>query len=336
MWARTPRRPPLASPVGLPDYTVVSPVRNEEALLSRTADSLIAQRHRPREWVIVENGSTDGTLDLARSYAAAHDWITVIDAGPNLGTSYATPPVRAFNIGFESLRDPPEIIAKLDGDLFLPPHYFEWVAMAFGRDPRAGIVGGVNLAHDGERWMPEPESWHNARGNNKAYRTACLREIGGLRPRMGWDGIDEYGARARGWNVHVLDELSVLHYRRIGDKLGWRKSRWEEGEGAYYMGYRSDFLAMRAAYRMVTGHPPILGGATMLAGFAASRLRGAPRFEEGPARKLLRDEQRSRMRALPQLAHSAPAIPLPEGGPAFWVGASSRRAGARPPAPSEG
>ena len=111
----------------------------------------------------------------------------------------------------------------------------------------------------------------------------------------------------------------MLHYRRIGDKLGWRKSRWGEGEGAYYMGYRTDFLALRAAYRMVASYPPVLGGLTILAAFLWCQLRRSPRFEELPARALLREEQRNRIGALPRRAHSADAPRLQDGGPAFWL-----------------
>jgi biofilm PGA synthesis N-glycosyltransferase PgaC len=338
-WRR--RRSKVPDEIGgheLPDYSVVSPVRNEAELLPRTAESLISQSHPPTQWVIVENGSTDDTLAVARAYADEYDWITVVDAGPDLGKGYATPPVRAFNIGREHLREQPTITAKLDGDLFLPPHYFRWVAQAFVRDPQAGIVGGVNLAHYGARWAPEPEAHHNARGNNKAYRTSCLDEIGGLRPLMGWDGVDEYGARARGWHVHVLSELLVLHYRRIGDKLGWRTSRWGEGEGAYYMGYRTDFLILRALYRMVVAYPPVFGGLTMMLAFFRSKLARAPQFEDMAARRLLHDEQVARMRVAPWHARSAAMRPLPDGGPAFWLRSafSSRRAYAARRGPSGG
>ena len=318
-WPRE-RRPSAGLPPGheLPDYAVITPIRNEAELLPRTAESLISQAHPPKQWVIVENGSTDNTLEVANAYAAEYDWITVIDAGGDLGKGYATPPVRAFNIGREHLRERPTITAKLDGDLFLPAHYFRWVMETFARDETAGIVGGVNLGFDGRTWAPEPEARHNARGSNKAYRTDTLDAIGGLRPLMGWDGIDEYGARARGWRVHVLTELTVLHYRRIGDKLGWRKSRWDEGEGAYYMGYRLDFFLLRVAYRMLVSHPPMLGGLWMLAGYLGCVLRRRPRFEEKEAVRLLHEEQRARMTALWR-ARSGEVPPPPGGGPAFWL-----------------
>ena len=54
----------------------------------------------------------------------------------------------------------------------------------------------------------------------KAYRRACLDEIGGLQASMGWDGIDEYSARARGWTSHPLTELVVLHSWDVAKATG--------------------------------------------------------------------------------------------------------------------
>ena len=45
-------------------YVVISPVRDEEAYLTFTINSMIAQTVRPSEWVIVNDGSTDGTAAI--------------------------------------------------------------------------------------------------------------------------------------------------------------------------------------------------------------------------------------------------------------------------------
>ena len=227
----------------LPTYAVVTPVRDEADHFARTAESIVSQTHRPQQWVVVDDGSTDGTREVAERYAAAHDWIDVISAEGAHERARGAPIVRAFQRGCDALREQPEVVVKLDGDLFLPPHYFEWVAETFARDPRAGIVGGVALIPEDGRWVPERGNVLNVNGVAKAYRVACLDEIGGLRPSMGWDGIDEYGARARGWHVRVLTELTLLHYRPRGSKQNPLKARWEEGRGNAYMGYLPELAA---------------------------------------------------------------------------------------------
>ena len=50
-------------------YVLISPCRNESAYMRRTLDSVVAQTLTPALWVIVDDGSTDGTPDVARRHA---------------------------------------------------------------------------------------------------------------------------------------------------------------------------------------------------------------------------------------------------------------------------
>ena len=321
--------------MALPSYSIISPVRDEADYLNVTAASIVSQTHRPQRWVIVDDGSTDGTHSIAERWAADHPWITVISSGSRHERTRGAPIVAAFRRGLRELDERPDVVVKLDGDLFLPAHYFEWVASVFERDPRAGVVGGTV-------WMPENGRWrldygttsHNVHGVAKAYRYACLEDIGGLRESMGWDGIDEYAARARNWHVHALGELSILHYKPRGSKQPPLRSRWEEGRGNAFMGYRWDFMLLRAAYRAMVERPRLLGGLALLAAFADARLRRLPQVPDPSAIAELRREQARRMRSLLRLQHDVePAAPLPGGGPAFWLRdrAATRRSTYRSP-----
>lgn len=313
----------------LPTYAIVSPVRDEAEHLPRTAESILAQAHRPLAWILVDDGSTDGTRELAERYAAAHPWIRVVDSGARHERGRGGPIVRAFRRGVAALDARPDVTVKLDGDLFLPAHYFAWVARAFADDPRAGIVGGVALVPDGAGgWVADRGRQQAVNGVAKAYRTDCLEEIGGLPASMGWDGIDEYAARARGWHVHVLTELAILHYRLRGSKQPWWRARWEEGRGNWFMGYRWDFLAVRVAYRMLVERPRIAGGLVLGAGFLHAAVTRAPQVDDARARALLRAEQGRRLRALAGRDRDGARRPaLPGGGPAYT--ATSRDTTAR-------
>jgi poly-beta-1,6-N-acetyl-D-glucosamine synthase len=300
----------------LPSYAVVSPVKDEERHFQRTAESLLAQTHRPLQWIVVDDGSSDRTFELACAYAHQHDWVTVIRSRASGRRERGAPIVHAFNQGLSSLATRPDFVVKLDGDLFLSSHYFEWVASTFAADPRAGVVGGVVFVNQDGQWVYDRVSRRTVHGAIKSYRSECLTDIGGLQESMGWDGIDEFGARARGWNVHVLSELAVLHYKTRGSAQSWLHARWEEGRGAHYMGYRASAVTYRVVYRMLVEHPPVLGGVVLALGFCWHSLLRRPQAEPR-ARRQLREEQKGLLRRRLGLARSAGA-PLPDGGPAFW------------------
>jgi poly-beta-1,6-N-acetyl-D-glucosamine synthase len=310
----------------LPTYVVISPVKDEAQHFGRTAEALIAQNHRPFKWIIVDDGSADRTFEIASAYAAQHDWIEVLRSREAGRRERGTPIVRAFNQGLGHIGPtPPDFVVKLDGDLFFPAHYFAWVAASFVRDPHAGVVGGIVFINEEGTWVYDQVSHRTVHGAIKSYRVECLNDIGGLHESMGWDGIDEYGARARGWNVHVLSELSVLHYKTRGSAQPWVRARWEEGKGAHFMGYRPGALIQRAGYRMLVEHPPIVGGIVLALGFVWHKLVGAPQAEPLAREQLQREQKGSLWRRIKRDAK--PASSLPGGGPAYWmtnIGSSDR------------
>ena len=312
----------------LPDYAVVTPVRDEAEHLPLMIESMLAQTHGPSRWVIVDDGSSDGTGEIARAAVERTPWITVVGSKPGGERARGAPVVRAFERGRAEIAEQYEFVAKLDGDLFLPAHYFEWVARTFQREQRAGIVGGRVLVHDGREWRAEHVGRHTVHGAVKSYRRACLEDIGGLRASMGWDGIDEYGAKARGWRVLPLGELQVLHYARRGSKQAWWRARLEEGRGAHFMGYLARFVLVRAAYRMVVEEPRVAGGLVLALGFLKAALARAPRVDDPLAVEMVRREQRERMRRLLRGAGVPPDVPT-AGGPSFWAQELARRDGER-------
>jgi poly-beta-1,6-N-acetyl-D-glucosamine synthase len=279
-------------------FAVVTPVRDEARFLPRTAASLVAQDLRPVEWVIVDDGSTDGTREIAERLAAEHAWIRVVGTGEDGERARGAKVVRAFRHGLAHVEAEHDVVVKLDGDLHLPAHYLAWVGAVFAREPRAGLVGGRLLVFDGREWRPDAVGRHTVHGAVKAYRRTAYDEIGGLQRSMFWDGIDEYALLARGWRVRVLSELTVLHYAARGSRQGWWRPRWEEGRGMRAVGYRTDFALARSAFRMAAERPRVLGGAVMLASFAWHGARGLPTVGDPLAVAALRDHQRRRLRAL--------------------------------------
>ena len=52
-------------------YVLITPAHNEERFIPKTLESMVAQTLLPERWIIVDDGSTDRTAEILRSYAQA-------------------------------------------------------------------------------------------------------------------------------------------------------------------------------------------------------------------------------------------------------------------------
>ena len=88
---------------------IVSPVYNEAGHLERTAQAIAAQERRPDRWVIVDDGSSDDTLEIARRWERELDFVTVLSAPQHEGDTgpdrlALAKEARAFNLGLRAGR----------------------------------------------------------------------------------------------------------------------------------------------------------------------------------------------------------------------------------------
>src|SRR5262245_41121242 len=59
-------------------YVLVTPARNEETFIRKTIESVINQTVPPVKWVIVDDGSTDSTAEIAKQYLPKYPWIEMV------------------------------------------------------------------------------------------------------------------------------------------------------------------------------------------------------------------------------------------------------------------
>ena len=140
-WSAAPR-PSLAAP---PRITVVTPSFNQGQFLEATIRSVLHQQYPNLEYVIVDGGSTDGTLDIIRRYES---WLAGWSSAPDDG------PAQAINRGLA--RATGDILCWLNADdLYLPGALWS-VAEVFARRPEAALIYGEGWYIDeaGERIEP--------------------------------------------------------------------------------------------------------------------------------------------------------------------------------------
>lgn len=273
-------------------YAVVSPVKNEEAFIGHTVESVLSQRVKPLEWVIVDDGSRDRTPEIVEGYAGRHPWIRLLRL-PGSERVRGGHIVRLFYEGYAALKSADlAFVVKLDADLSFGPDFFERALDCMARNPGLGITSGISHVRSGEAFVEEKSAEGHTLGACKVYRVKCLEDIGGLVEAMGWDGIDEIKARMRGWEAWPVPGLKVIHLRPEGLARGLFRSGMERGRGSYFMGYHPAFFALRALKCLLRSP---LDGLGMAAGYAGSLLGRKERIDDAEFIKELRSSQMKRL-----------------------------------------
>jgi poly-beta-1,6-N-acetyl-D-glucosamine synthase len=289
--------------VRLPHYTVITPVRNEAKFIGSTVAAMAVQTLPPRQWVIVDDGSTDGTDAILEAAAREHDWITVVRRADRGFRKSGGGVVEAFDDGYAAVRDSDwDFIVKLDGDLSFERDYFEQCLSRFADDPRLGIGGGtICILAGGVRQVDSPgDPPFHVRGATKIYRRTCWEQIAPLLRAPGWDTIDEVKANMHGWSTRTFAELTLVQHRTTGAVDGQWANWFKNGVANYATGYHPAFMLAKCVRRSWE-KPRLVAAAALWAGFCAGYLQRRPRLEDGPTVRYLRQQQWQRLMRQPSI-----------------------------------
>lgn len=219
------------------NYYIVIPAHNEETFMALTLQSLADQTVLPTKAVIVNDNSTDKTADIVLAFAEKHPWISLVNATSDAIHLPGSKVIQAFQKGLATLDDQYDIMVKADADLIFPPNYFETIIQHFQSDDRIGMVGGFAYIEKNGEWLLENlTDKDHIRGAFKAYRKATFEQIGGLKPAMGWDTVDELLCKFYHWKVITDESLKVKHLKPTGANYN-KTARYKQGEAFYTLGY---------------------------------------------------------------------------------------------------
>jgi poly-beta-1,6-N-acetyl-D-glucosamine synthase len=284
-----------------PRYVVISPVRDEAEYLEQTIRSMVQQTIRPLQWILVDDGSCDGTGALIDKWASDQPWITAVHRLDRGRREPGTGVIESFYDGYGKVAvEDWEFVVKLDGDLSFNKHYFAQCFAEFEKDASLGIGGGVICHRVAGKLEVEQNPRFHVRGANKIYRRRCWQSIGGLMRAPGWDTIDEIKANMLNWSTRSFPDLQVTHHRFTGAATGGWKNAVKNGLGSYITGYDPVFIIARAINRLFD--PPwLVGSIGMLYGFAQGYLRKVRRIDDADLIRYVRQQQLRRLLFLPSI-----------------------------------
>ena len=239
-------------------YYIVIPTYNEEAFIALTLQSLISQTVLPKKVVVVNDNSTDKTAEIVLAFAKDNPFITLANKTSEAIHLPGSKVIQAFQKGFETLDEDYDLIVKIDADLIFPSNYFETVIKHFQSDSTIGMAGGFCYIEKNGDWVLENlTDKDHIRGALKAYRKETFQQIGGLKPAMGWDTVDELLCKYYNWKVVTDSSLHVKHLKPTGANYN-KTSRYKQGEAFYTLGYGFWITAIASVKLAMMKKKPLL------------------------------------------------------------------------------
>lgn len=234
---------------------VVIPARNEENFIGKTLNALSNQHNLPNRVIVVNDGSTDRTAEVA-SIAGAE----IVDM-PDRGYNVHGMPVlaRVINQGLARLEEydfggPSDYVLILGADHILPPHYITAVLDAMTEDKRLVLCSGII---EGERSIVP-------RGSGRIVRADFWKSIGFRYPEnYGFETYIVLKAQQQGHEVKVLKDLTTTTLRKTGKN--YKKSVYiSYGKSLKALGYSKLYSAARIGLISIKNPK---GGFYMLRGY---------------------------------------------------------------------
>lgn len=219
------------------NYYIIIPTFNEEKFIALTLQSLVEQTVLPSKVVVVNDGSTDKTIEIVQSFVEKYTFISLVNKTSEAIHLPGSKVIQAFNKGLETIDDNYDFIVKADADLIFPSNYFETISNHFQSDNRVGMAGGFCYIEKNGEWVLENLTGKDhIRGAIKAYRKETFKQIGGLKTEMGWDTVDELLCKFYNWKVLTDETLMVKHLKPTGANYN-QAARFKQGEAFYRLGY---------------------------------------------------------------------------------------------------
>jgi glycosyltransferase involved in cell wall biosynthesis len=292
------------------EYVLVTAARNEADFIELTLKSVVAQTVQPAKWVIVSDGSTDGTDDIVRKYAADRPWIELVQM-PERQERHFAGKAAAVNAGCERLAGVKyEVIGNLDADVSFDEDYFAFLVSKFAENPKLG-VGGTAFQEGDLAYNYDFVGIEHVSGMCQMFRRECFAEIGGYQAVRsgGIDLIAVLSARAKGWETRTFLEKSFVHHRVQGTALhAGLREKLNIGRKDYLLGNHPVWELFRSVYQMQR-RPYVIGGALILGSYLWNLVRGVERTMPAELMALRRHDQMKRLKSVVQ-RRSRSSVPL--------------------------
>lgn len=264
---------------------MATPAYNELDNLKELSRDVSNQSVKPDLWLIVDDGSDDGTVDFLDNLSREYSWIEWIDSEIG-GQGHFNRVWKVIRKGINVLlKKKSDYVGILAADTRISEKYYEKIVREMETDENLGVCAGLHYEKG------EPAKREYPREAGILYRRQCLLETGylGHEPTI-------IKARNRGWKDKTFEKAKIIH-KRPTDK---NKSLFEKGHHVYWIGNNIFNTFLTSIYFMVFRSP--FAGVSYLSGFLDSMIKGKERIDDEEIRDYY--HRKSPLRLVKRLAKS--------------------------------
>ncbi|MBP2029468.1 glycosyltransferase involved in cell wall biosynthesis [Methanohalophilus levihalophilus] len=274
--------------MGLKDYILITPCKDEEENLPNLTESVISQTIQPKIWVIVDDGSTDGTSKILETLSHEHSWIHVLTLSQkprNLGIHVAHVYREGFDYAIKKCknkRNAYNYVGCVDADIILEKDHFELLIEELSKNPNLGICSGRvgNIVGEKIVWSEYREDIPS--GGARLWSRECFEETGGYLLTSSPDSVSNVKAKLRGWQTKQFCHIEVISSRPYASAEGQFKGYRKLGANNYYIGYAPLHIILKGIKMLYSrkGYFKTGIGIAYIYGYFLEFIKRAPKIDD--------------------------------------------------------
>jgi glycosyltransferase involved in cell wall biosynthesis len=297
--------------MGMKEYILVTPCKNEEESLPALAESVVNQTIKPRVWVIVDDGSTDKTPEILQKLTSKHHWIRTLrlkekprDLGVHVshvyrtGFDYATNCCKNEGLEFN-------YVCSVDADIILDDNYFELLICESENNQSLGVCSGYigNIIDGKTIWIDFRDDLPS--GGARLWNKKCFEDTGGYLLTCSPDSVSNVKAKIRGWETRQFEHVRAVSTRAYAGAEGQWKGYKKMGSNHYFIGCGPLYAVLKGSTLMYSRNNYFKTGVGIayITGYFREYLKKAPRINDREVlayygnKRLLGGSVRSKMKS---------------------------------------